>query len=170
MMHKLLKILPALVVISFCFSSVSQAQYVSARIDFWGTWKYTTDGVSYRKFGKSWGDLKETIEDSEKALNKLKQARSNYIFSNIFQISGGLCLTWNLIATQTKYEPWNTVWAIAGASTTVGFILDIIYREQIHEATMIYNSEFDYSYNISKHKKNLNFAVAPGWIGLRYIF
>jgi len=164
---------PFLVVLTVLigFSSTSSAQQLSIKRQwFTGSYKYSTDGVNYYKFGKGWNDLKDVVKSNEEALRLVNSARSLNILSNIFGGVGGFLLGWNIGTELGGKEAEPSIWVAGGVLLVTGMTTDIVANSKIHRAAKVYNSGIGTGSHGSRKFERLLIALSPRYVRVTYFF
>ena len=154
-----------------CLSSTAAAQELSVKRHwFTGTYKYSTDGVNYHKFGKGWGDLKGVVEENQKALGLVNSARSLNIISQVFGGAGGALLGWNLGTELGGREAEPSLWVAGGVLLVTGLTMDIVGNSRVHKAAKVYNAGRTTGTRGSGENKGFQIALSPRSIKAVYVF
>ena len=169
-MYKLIRFIALVVFASILLIEISQAQQLSIKTNFWGTRKYSTDGIEYYNFGKGWGDFKSLFGEDDKSISMISQARTFEIIGIIFSIPGGYCLGY-VAGREIRGRDYEPAYLTVGLTCTVGMIgFAIAADRNLKKAVKNYNSNLLISDLSAETNSSIGLMFKPGWIGIRYNF
>lgn len=126
---------------------------VSAEIilkkSFFGGWKYSTDGVEYRKVGMSGGDLRYEMAGSEEAQTHMEKYKTANTWAAVTGIPGGFLVGWPLGGYLGSGGEWpdsyTTMIVIGAPLAIISMVFESSAGRNLKKAVGLYNDGEDQS-------------------------
>lgn len=118
---------------------ISHGQYLSVKRNFWGTYKYTNNGIDFQRFGSGWCNLLGETETVEEAYHNIIQARNSHYTGFVFGLGGSFMLGF-LYEKNSNYEKFDDLyWYVAGGMVLTSIILEWTSAYLLDKGVTTYN-------------------------------
>lgn len=154
----------------FAFTpAICNAQYISFKQTFWGTYQYTKNGVDFEGFGSGWKNLLAETESVKEAHEYIRQSRNDHYIGN------GLKAGWVIlgIATYKDYhyeEVEKRYWLIGAGMAITSIICELLSRHRLDKGLRIYNKRVNENLSDRRPVERLGFGYKRNTLLIYYNF
>ncbi|MFQ5500190.1 MAG: hypothetical protein ACE5FH_11020 [Candidatus Zixiibacteriota bacterium] len=139
----LVKRIALLIVMTLCCSQVSAE--ITLKHGFFAGWKYSTDGVQFKKVGRSGDGLYWEMEGNEKAQAHMKKYKKGMTWATVTAVPGGFLIGWPIggyIGSGGEWKDSYTTMMIIGAPlAVVSTLLEGSAKRHLTKAVDLYNRD-----------------------------
>jgi len=134
-----------IVITTVCLmAGAAHAGEIKLKNSFFGGWKYSVDGMDYKKVGFSGDDLRLEMAGNDAAQKEMDKYQTNMTWATVTGIPGGFLLGWPLggyIASGEWKDSYNTMYMIGVPLGITSIVLEATAHGKLKKAVRIYNGQ-----------------------------
>jgi hypothetical protein len=157
-------------IILLILPTVSRAEYISVKQDFWGTFQYTRDGIEFTEFGGGWKNLLSETESVDEAYKNILHSRNFHYAGNVFGLCGGAVLGYAAGLESRNEEVDDAYWIVGGGMALTSLIFQLVSRHKLDKGLLAYNKQIGgYSLHNSRFNR-FNMGFSGRAVSISYYF